>query len=142
MIDYLYILYKKKYSNLNVLSETTLKKIINISLLYCIENLGVNKRKKKELKISYDINPYDYICYGVYIHEENEIRIFKNECIDLDMFCKTFIHEYTHYLQPIRSNYYKLLDIYGYDEHPYEKEAIKNEYIFSVSLLKTIIKNL
>ena len=43
---------------------------------------------------------------------------------------QTVIHEYAHYMQPIKSSYNKLLKEYGYDDHPMEIEAreIEKEY--------------
>jgi hypothetical protein len=37
---------------LNTLSRRDLNKIVKLSLLYCGQNIGVNKRRKQPLKVS------------------------------------------------------------------------------------------
>lgn len=125
-------------TSLRSLSDKELKGIIKMCKSYCKNNLGVNNRKRSNLKVVLEDNPYDVCYYGEYNPVTNTIHIFVNEMYTLGSFTSTFIHEYTHYLQPITTKYYKLLDEYGYDEHPHEIEARDNERIHNRSLLKMI----
>lgn len=78
--------------------------------------------------------------FGWYEHEYNKITIFYYTCGDLRNFVKTIVHEYTHFLQPGGDKYYKLLDKYGYDDHPYEVEAFSNESKYGNRVLKKVVK--
>ena len=46
------------------------------------------------------------------------------------MLIQTIIHEYTHYTQNLK-NYKVLYSMFGYDNHPQEVEARKNEKLYS-----------
>jgi hypothetical protein len=131
--------FTKSYT-INRLSSTDLDIIISECLKFCSENLGHNNRKRNPLKVVVDYNPYDEVYYGEYEPISNEIRIFKDEVKTIDLFCSVFIHEYTHFLQPIRSKYHKMLDIYGYEDHPFEIEANNNEEIYSNILVSKVKK--
>lgn len=125
-----------KISNL---STKKINCIVDKCLSFCKENLGVNKRKRKPLTIIVDYNPYDEVYFGEYYPSLNEIRIYKDEIKTVEDFCKVFIHEYTHYLQPVLTKYSKMLDDYGYESHPFEIEANLNEDIY-INDLKRILE--
>lgn len=65
--------------------------------------------------------------YGCYDHRKNKLIVCINRNETVEEMVKTVIHEYTHYLQPIRKYYSKVAKITGYFENPYEIEATKNE---------------
>ncbi len=46
------------------------------------------------------------------------------------MMIQTIIHEYTHYTQDLKK-YDVLYKQFGYDSHPQEVEAVKNEKLYS-----------
>lgn len=125
----------KKDTRIGSLSNKKLDELISNCLLFCQENLGVNKRKRKPLTIIVDYNPYDEVYFGEYYPSLNEIRIYKDEIKTVEDFCKVFIHEYTHYTQPVLTKYSKMLDDYGYENHPFEIEANLNEDIYINDLL-------
>lgn len=56
----------------------------------------------------------------------NQITIYRNNINNVRDLIRVFVHEYTHSLQPIKTKYYKLLDKYGYVDHPFEIEANNN----------------
>ena len=56
--------------------------------------------------------------------------------ITLGDFIKVFIHEYTHYLQPIKTKYHKMLDECGYENHPHEIEAEDNAQLLYNKFMK------
>ena len=118
----------KKKLKLKKLSSTNIWYVVDIMSIFCSREIGVNKRKKKDL--IYYLEKRDHNepkLHGFYDPDDNEIRIFTKRNKTLDEFIKTFIHEYTHYLQPCKTQYTKLLDTYGYENHPFEIEAYANE---------------
>lgn len=109
------------------LDNATIRKIVLLSTYWCQENLGVNNRRSKPFKLSIIKQVSGSPCYGMFDEEENKIYIFHNNCTDIKLLIQTVLHEYTHYLQPIRGSYKKLMNEHGYDNHPMEVEAREME---------------
>lgn len=109
------------------LDNKTLRKIVLMSTVWCQENMGVNNRRKNPFKLSIIKQVSGAPCYGMFDEVENKIYIFHNNCPNIKMLIQTVLHEYTHYLQPIRGSYMKLMDEYGYQDHPMEIEAREME---------------
>jgi uncharacterized protein YjaZ len=128
------------YSSTSIkdLSKKELKKIVGLTLDYCESELGVNRRKSRTPNVVLTTNPYDTVYYGEYCPTENVISIFLDEMSSLGQITSTIVHEYTHYLQPIATKYYKLLKEHGYDNHPHEIEARDNERIHNRRVLHYI----
>ena len=105
------------------LSNKTIRKIVMLSTTWCQENMGVNNRRKNPFKLSMMKQVSGTPCYGMFDEVENKIYIFHNNCSSVALLVKTVLHEYTHYLQPVRKSYVKLLNEHGYDNHPMEIEA-------------------
>jgi len=84
--------------------------------------MGVNHKHKKwyHMLLSED----ESTCMGLYNPCENKITIFINNNPYIRDFIQTIIHEYTHVLQPIETEYNKSL--YA-DENYFEIEAEENE---------------
>jgi hypothetical protein len=123
----------KRYLSRDRLKDYSLieiNELILFSLEYCKNKLGINKRKKKEL--TYGIYNGDLTngCYGFYDPDEHEIIVMLKVNKTIKDIVGLICHEYTHSLQPCKSQYTKLLNKHGYENHPFEKEAISNEYIF------------
>jgi len=114
------------------------RRIINCVLDFCKSTLGT-KRKKSPLKLS--VRNIDGAEFGHYSPTLNLIMINTFECDTLDMVTRTVIHEYTHYLQDMRS-YFKLYKKHGYAEHPQELEACDNELKYERRALNYLKKNL
>jgi hypothetical protein len=114
------------------------RKIVYTLLEFCRINLGV-KKKKTSLKVS--VRNVDGAEFGHYSPTLNLIMINTFECDTLDMVTRTVIHEYTHYLQDMRS-YFKLYRKHGYAEHPQEIEACDNELKYERRALNYLKKNL
>lgn len=110
------------------LSHKQIRKIVEKTTEYCVKNFGINKRRGmcgivvKNQNLS-DTEPK----YGEYCPTTHKIKIFKNNCKTISDLIITTLHEYTHTLQPIKSKYFKLLKVYGYEKHPMEIEAVENE---------------
>jgi hypothetical protein len=64
---------------------------------------------------------------GYYDPWKNEIHVFKQKHRTFMGFIGTIIHEYTHYHQSIKRQYFKLNKIYSYKSHPLEREANRTE---------------
>ena len=124
------------------LTKKELRTIAMTCQEYCETNMGINRRHKTPLKIRLVKNPYSDICHGDYCPHENTIRLFYDEIKNLGQFTATFIHEYTHSLQPIATKYGKLMKKYGYDNHPHEIEARDNELIYNRRVLSYLRKRL
>ncbi len=111
---------------INKLKKRTLIKLSNLCYKYSSLILGVNNRKRKELSIIIN-NNINTSTFGEYDAFSNTITIYTHHSNTIEEFISTFIHEYTHYTQPIRTKYYKLLDQFGYENHPHEIHARDNE---------------
>lgn len=114
------------------------RKIVSLLLDFCKQTLGY-KHKKSKLKVS--VLNTDSSMFGCYTVSENKIMINTFECETLDMVARTFIHEYTHFLQDLRS-YTKLYKKHGYGEHPQEIEACENELKYERRALSYLKKHL
>ena len=117
---------KKLYAStkLETLSIEEFENTCHTLLEYCIDNLGLNWRLKN-VPPSINLTSGDQVAsYDPY---DNKINFFMNNVKTLGMFTSTYIHEYTHYLQPCKTKYNKLLSIHGYSNHPFEIEARGNE---------------
>lgn len=115
------------YSPLSELSLTDIRNICKFGLSFCSDVLGVNGRHKDQLSFSIrtDRRKSDTY-YGEYCPMTNQITIYRNNINNVRDLIRVFVHEYTHSLQPIKTKYYKLLDKYGYVDHPFEIEANNN----------------
>lgn len=125
-------------TNTTTLTSTALRLIAMETMKYLISEMGINK--SKPIPTVSIVNRGRSRRYGQYNHVENKIEIHHNVCGDVKMVIKTIIHEYSHYLQNMKT-YYKLYKSVGYDDHPYEIEANKNEILYS-PCWKSIKKNL
>ena len=96
---------------------------------WCEKNIGTNrKRPRPMLSLLGGIaDDMPSNVYGEYDVENNLININLERNVYVRCLIKTIIHEYTHYLQPIKSKYWKLAKKHGYYDNPLEMEARYNE---------------
>ena len=113
----------KIYSNTptDALTKKQIKKVLSFCSQWCYENMGVNNRKRSDLTYSYGSDTDGF--FGYYCPINNHIHVSVGECKTLGRLTSTFIHEYTHYLQPVRTKYLKSLKEHGYWDCPFEVEA-------------------
>lgn len=128
---------KDKFSNL---SEKEVQFLSEFVYNYCVKNFGYNNRKKTQL--TYELQYKDSKYYGWYCSLRNKIIIHTKICKTIGEFVNTFIHEYTHSTQPCLTKYDKLLEKYGYANHPFEIEAANNETIHGDICLREFRKTL
>ena len=113
-------------SRVDRLPPKTMRSIVYLTISWCMDNLGTNKRRKNLLDISVKKERASTKC-GQFHPIHNKITIYHDNNEYIKDLIGTTIHEYTHYLQPIRSKYAVLLKSLGYDNHPMEIEAVNNE---------------
>ena len=113
----------KIYSNTptDTLTKKQIKKVLSFCSQWCYENMGVNNRKRSDLTYSYGSDTDGF--FGYYCPINNHIHVSVGECKTLGRLTSTVIHEYTHYLQPVRTKYLKSLKEHGYWDCPFEVEA-------------------
>ena len=115
--------------NINSPEFIVKRKITRLTLKWCKKNLGINKKKKKAIKLNIRIKPLKegkYIIYGNYYSDYNSIYIYGLKEITNENVVSIIIHEYTHYLQS-NKKYWEYFKTYNYSTHPYEIEARENE---------------
>lgn len=123
-------------------SDFSLKrKIAVLTLRWCQENIGINK-KKRNIKLSLRSKPHkdgNYFVFGHFCHVENRISLYDVHNQSLIELVKTIIHEFTHYLQSSRK-YWEYYKTHYYSQHPYERQAKRNEVKYGKICLKEIKK--
>lgn len=113
------------------LDRAKVRDIVKYATKWCVANFGVNNRRHKPFKVSIRKQVSGSPRYGEFNHIDNTMVLFHNNCITVKLLVQTLLHEYTHYMQPIRGSYFKLLDEYGYVKHPMEIEARESEKLYS-----------
>lgn len=113
------------------LDRATVRDIVKIATKWCVANFGVNNRRHKPFKVSIRKQVSGSPRYGEFDPIENTMVIFHNHCTTTKLLVQTVLHEYTHYMQPIRGSYFKLLKEHGYNNHPMEIEARESEKQYS-----------
>lgn len=128
----------RKKTNIYKLDNNQIQLLVNYLADHCEKIMGINKRKRTELKFRLINTPNQF--YGYYDSLANEMFLNLRYANNIKEFIKTFLHEYTHYMQPIRTKYHKLFEEWGYKNHPFEIEARKNEIIYFDKTFKIIKK--
>lgn len=90
---------------------------------------------KKEFGPSTINGPYPRLIFhkkhkgwaGHYDPWKREMHVYGSRHKTFMGFIGTIIHEYAHYLQPLKSQYSKLAQTYSYKGHPLEREANRME---------------
>ena len=126
---------------LSSMKKKEINRCIHLTVWYCRYVFGENSRRPiPDVRLIPVQGDTSY--YGQYDPNENEIHVFTDEVRTLGQLTSVIIHEYTHYLQPIASKYYKLLKEHGYDNHPFEIEARDNEYVHNRRALNYLRQNM
>lgn len=112
----------------NTLTRTALRRVAKETLNYCISTMGTNPSKPvPAVSVVYRGRSRNY---GLFDVKKNKIEAHHNICGDVKMIIRTIIHEYTHYLQDME-RYWIIYKTTGYDNHPDEKEAQRNEKLYT-----------
>ena len=110
------------------LTSRQLRNIVGECIRFMEMSVGAKPSRQKTLK--YRVVNCKVPAYGNYDYKNNTITIHRNHTTDVKMVIRTVLHEYTHFLQNLR-NYHVVLKKVGYDKHPQEIEACKNEKLYS-----------
>jgi hypothetical protein len=110
------------------LTSRQLRNIVGECIRFMEMSVGTKPSRQKTLK--YRVINCKVPAYGNYDYKNNTITIHRNYTTDVKMVIRTVLHEYTHSIQNLR-NYHVLLKKVGYDKHPQEIEACKNEKLYS-----------
>ena len=107
--------------------EVTEKVYMNI-----VNHYGEAKHHNNTPYVSIEDTPYSdeevpTDLFGEYCFIMNELTIYWKNIDSLEILTRTLIHEYQHYLQSQSwmTRYYNMG--YGYNDHPYEVAAFKEE---------------
>ena len=126
------------YSSVVSLSNKERKKLGKFCLNYCIENVGTHRSKGNPSVIIVN-KKKSY--YGEYCNSSQKIYVYYSECETIGKFINTFIHEYTHHTQNLKS-YNKILSKLGYNDHPMEIEANGMAQKYTQQLIESFRKSL
>jgi len=118
------------YTRTSSLSSSKVREIVHYAIQWCAISYGVNNRRRSPFSVSIRKQTSGSPCYGQFDHNTNTLTVFYNRCENVRLLIQTVLHEYTHYMQPIRGSYHKLLDDYGYENHPMEIEAREMEMFY------------
>jgi len=137
--NFSYLYSMKGKTKLNTLSDKQIKGLLEFCHKYCEITFGRNNRKRTPLKLyaTHSAKGHKKTC-GWYCPFSNEITIFIKTCKTVREFTSTFLHEYTHYMQPCRTKYAKLLKQHGYEKHPFEIQAFSTEKFYNKKLLSIL----
>jgi hypothetical protein len=96
---------------------------------WCEKHIGINWRysRPRITLLGGIADDMAKTTYGEYCVADNIISINLERNVYVRCLIKTIIHEYTHYLQPIKTKYHKLAKKHGYYDNPLEVEARYNE---------------
>jgi hypothetical protein len=137
----------KLTTHLDDLSPRRYRDIVLETIKWCRTNMGVYKKRKNKFSVAVrsqrNVTREMYgACYGEFNYLTNTLYIHPEQHETVKELIRTTIHEYTHYLQPVRTYYTALSKKYGYQNNPFEKEARKNEDLYYKECWKNIKKNL
>ena len=130
-----YLCIMKVTTRTSKITPNVQKEIIRETIKWCKEFFGVNNRRKNKFVIYVGPQPKRLLkkygkYYGCFDCIENKLSIFPEHSKDVRDLIKTTLHEYTHYIQPVRSRYYKYDTQYGYNNNPFEVVARTNEKLY------------
>jgi hypothetical protein len=106
--------------------------LVRFAKMWCVACFG-EKRHVDKLSVRVvwpDDDDFDGMYYGWYHHENNRIMINASRSYHIKQFLKTFLHEYTHSLQPVKTRYASYNRLFGYEFNPHEVAARANEVYY------------
>lgn len=124
----------KLKDKLNTYTTSELREIGITILDVTRKILGHGNKPAPKFKIRNNLSgrygQYDYD-YSVYINPTN--------CVTMEMFVRTIIHEYTHHIQKgLKRNYTSSVIKNGYYDSPFEIEARGNELKYKSQVWKQV----
>lgn len=122
----------KLITKTNTLPPDLQKKIVRETIKWCKMFFGENNRRRNKFHTYVGHQHSEVLrkwgkCCGFFDCHSNKLCIYPEHNHTVRELIKTTIHEFTHYLQPVRTQYKKLDRAFGYDKNPLEEEARYNE---------------
>jgi hypothetical protein len=110
------------------------RSLTDFAKAWCMHYFGENRRHPNALSVRIvapeDPDDFDNNLYGWYKQETHRIYININTSKGVKQFLKTFVHEYTHSIQPVKTRYRQYSKVFGYTDNPYEVHARANEIYY------------
>ena len=128
----------------DTLTKAQKRRVVDATINWCNANLGVNNRRKNKLTYSVIVQSPKILkvmnaeAMGMFDPKVNKVIVFHNNNDTVMEMVQTTIHEYTHYLQPIRKYYNYFNKMAGYFKNPFEVEAFNNEKKYYKECWKSI----
>lgn len=124
-------------TKIETLEPKEVRALIRYAKAWCEDHLG-RSRVKRQLRIKVhnltdDDGLDDWLTFyynGWYDNDTHTINININRSRRVKEFLKTFVHEYTHTIQPVRTHYARASKKLGYFDNPYEVHARANEIYY------------
>ena len=128
----------KLKDKLNTYSVKQLRTLGMETIKVTREVLGHGNKPSPKFKIRNGLTG----CYGQYDYDYT-IFVNPSECINVDKFVRTVIHEYTHHIQRgLKKSYTSSVEKNGYFYSPFEVEARDNEVKYKSVVWKKVKRTL
>jgi len=128
----------KLKDNLNIYTVRELRTLGMKTIKVTRDILGHGNKPSPTFKIRNGLSN----CYGQYDYDYT-IYVNPSQCVNVDKFIRTVIHEYTHHIQRgLKKNYTSSVNKNGYYHSPFEIEARENEKKYKSVVWKKVKQEL
>lgn len=131
------------YLSRNTMTEEQMNEFFDWCLHWCYKKFGKVKGKPiPEIEWYWNNRRYQKENYlAEYVSEDNIISLRVQGHRTIYNLANTIIHEYIHYLQPTKGNWYSRYDnIHGYSNNPYEVEANYIGGLYDAECARTVLE--
>ena len=104
-------------------------RLVNFTVEWCKKFFTAPHIKRRKPFCVMIHNTPDSEVYGEYCERNNWLTINLHNCPTVKDIVKTTIHEYTHFCQDLKE-YAVMTKQVGYDNNPFEVEAVDNEEMY------------
>ena len=123
------------YTRINSMDRKQQRELVDFMKAWCSRYFGENRRPGRSLRIQLldpgdDDDEWDNQYYGWYDQKSHRIVINTHRSYHIKQFLKTFLHEYTHSTQPVKTRYHNYSKVFGYTDNPHEVHARANEIYY------------
>lgn len=126
------------------LTEAQIDTFLSLTLQWCKETLGKPRRNLPQIEWTWNCTELQSEkVWAEYLTEENIIKVRIQGHKTIYNLANSIIHEYTHYLQPRKGNwYYRWNNSMGYENNPYEVEANHIASIYDVQCTHAVLETM
>lgn len=122
------------HTKIQDLDRTQLRKLNQFMIAWCEHYFGARNVRGSPVRVRHvdpeDPDDWDNQYYGWYNRDTHCIYINVYRSKHIKQYMKTFLHEYTHSLQPVRTRYDNYSKVFGYADNPHEVHARANEMYY------------